>query len=398
MKKLLLFFLIVFLFACEKEISEKQADYFLKLYGTYLNDMASVVRELPGGGYVIVGTSETEERGTDISMIFTDEFGRQVGDTKYYGTEDDDNGNCILLLNDGLLVGGAVSNSDGNLNAAFIKTDFSGNIIHELTEYGGINDDETFCSVQKDDGGFFFVGYTNSSVNLNQLFIVSYNENLENQRVSANESGIQIVLKSIFKFRENQYFSIGTRIIDAAANKSQISVLLINEAGNYVVAGDFGDPANGNEFTSMVQQNDSTIFVLSTLKEAGSVSTKLDLRKLVFKFDDVNPEKLLYMKERNSIIFSEAGSLEANSLAIRDDGSMIMLATKHSADDKILLYQLDNEGNQVDALKEFGGSGDQAGASLLYSNESIVILGTNAFEGNSMLTLIKTDDQGNLWN
>ena len=394
MKIILLFFLLVSLFACEKEISEKQADYFLKFYGTYLNDYSSDLQELPDGGYVILGTSEVEDRGTEISLVRTDKYGRQVGQTRYYGTEGDDNGNGLLVLNDGFLISGATSNPDGTHNATLVKTDFSGIQTSELIIKDKSEENEAYDAIHRDDGGYFFVGYTGDNLS----YIVSYDDNFQNSHVTQNGEGSQIVLKKIYKYRENQYLSAGTKIIDGSANTSQVSFLLFNEVGNVGGPKYFGNPVNENDFASMVQQNDSTIFVLSTLREGGSGTPKLSLLKIVFIVDPSNPEKPLDMLERSNNTISGTGSLEANSLAIREDGTMILLATKTFAGDKnILLYQLDEEGKQIGSPKEFGGSGDQSGSALLYSEGNIVILGSNSFDGNSMLSLIKTDNQGNLW-
>jgi len=390
MRKLIPFILLIFLFSCEKEVSEKQADYFLKFYGTYLNDIAGDVCELPDGGYAIVGTSETVDSGTDISMINTDRFGRQVGDTKYFGTDGDDIGNGLYLYDEGILISGAVSTANGSLDAVLIQTDFSGNKL-DLHTYGGINNDEAFSVIRNDNGGFFFVGYSN-----NQYYIVSLDENFDNPKITVNDAADQIVLKKITKFRDNQYFSAGTRI-DQISNTTQISILDINKDGNVGNTKYFGDQSKGNDFAAMVQQNDSTLFVLSTLKE-GNPEGKLNLRKIVYKLRPLNPESFIYIEERSSIIFSETGSLKANSLAINDDGSMAILGTKTFALDKnMVLLLVDENGNQIGETKEFGGTGDQSGTSMIYSDGSILILGNNAVGGNSMLTLIKTDEKGNLW-
>ncbi len=397
MKRILLFFLFVSLFACEKEISEKQADYFLKFYGTYLNDYSSDLQELPDGGYVILGTSEVEGRGMDISLVRTDKYGRQVGETRYYGTEGDDIGNGILVLNDGFLISGATSNPDGTHNATLVKTDFSGIQTSELIREDTGEESEAYDAIQKDNGGYLFVGYIGAK---RFYYSVSYDDNFQNPHVtmgSIDNKGDGIVLKKICKYRENQYLSAGIKI-DESTNKSQVSFVFLNEDGNPENTEYFGNPANENDFASLVQQNDSTIFVLSTLREGGSGTPKLSLLKIVYKIDPTNPYSFLYIQEESSNTISGTGSLEANSLAIREDGTMIMLATKTFAGDKnILLYQLDKDGNQIGSPKEFGGKGDQSGSALLYSEGSIVILGSNSFDGNSMLSLIKTDNQGNLW-
>lgn len=400
MRKLIPFILLILLYSCEKEVSEKQADYFLKFHGTDLNDEAGDVCELPGGGYAIVGTSETKERGKDISMIITDRFGRQVGDTKFFGSKYNDKSNDLYLSDEGLIISGAVPNAvdTTKLDAVLIQTDFEGNKIGELHSYGGSNNDEAFASLKKGNGGFFFVGYTNSFGSNNQYYIVSLDENFNNPKVSANNTGDQIVLKKIIKFRDNQYFSAGTRIVNVNTNTSQISILFINEAGNIGSVSDFGDKSKANEFAAMVQQNDSTLFILSTLKD-GTADGKLNLRKIVYKLDQVNPEKMIYMEQRSSVVFSETGSLEANSLAVKDDGCLAILGTKtHNLDKNIVLLLVDENGNKIGETKEFGGSdGDQTGKSLVYLDGSILILGNNTVGGNSMITLIRTDDKGNLW-
>jgi hypothetical protein len=79
MKNFLFIFFPLILFtilSCDKEeISNKQAESFVKYYGGSLLDEGIRVLSLENKGYLLVGTMETPDIGKQICGIATEEFG-----------------------------------------------------------------------------------------------------------------------------------------------------------------------------------------------------------------------------------------------------------------------------------------------------------------------------------
>ena len=90
------------LFSCDREISESQADTFLKMYGSKGLDKAKGIAILSNGGYAICGTDSTSQ-GSKMILIVTDAYGNvKEGFPKYYPEENLNAGaNAIVAKNGG---------------------------------------------------------------------------------------------------------------------------------------------------------------------------------------------------------------------------------------------------------------------------------------------------------
>ena len=125
---ILSFFLLMYL-SCDKiEITDKQADSFVKFYGGPSLDYGVDVRQTSNGGYAILGTITTPDKGTDMCLIITDKYGNSVYDTKYFGGYYDDKGICLNMLDDGglILMGSYQDSISGSMDVFIVKTDNSG--------------------------------------------------------------------------------------------------------------------------------------------------------------------------------------------------------------------------------------------------------------------------------
>lgn len=377
MHKYIFILLAMFLcFSCEKELSEEQADYFLKFYGTYLDNFSSAVSKSDDGGYVIIGTTETEEKMKDIYFLKTDRFGRQIGDIKVFGGDWDDYGICLEDLPDGYLVGGSMTDSTGTRNAFLQKTDKNGIAIGDMIIYGkGNNRNDEFNSVvHRADGAYLAAGYSGDNI-----LIVSYNPFSDSRPDEKNA-----VINSLLPISDNW-------VIGAGTVSNLLTIVKINPSGNPSFEGEFGNPVNMNRFASFLQLSETNFLLLSNVSPSG-LNFSVNLWPVNYNGNELE-------EDVEPVVFGGSGSYEANSLIKLGNGNLAMLVTRSFAGDKnILLYILDANGNQLGEPKEFGGSGDQEGVALLDDEGSILILGTNAFEGNTMISLIKTDYQGNIWN
>lgn len=374
-------YVIIFLllaYSCEKEISEKQTEYFLKIYGTYLENYASSVRPSMDNGYVIVGTSETEENGTDITFIRTDRFGRQVGEIKYYGMSGNDYGLCVDQIENGYIIGGSVMDN-GVKKAFLLETDQEGNQVGEMIIYGP----GEYRSVRKrDDNTYLAVGSAG-----NTFLITNYNPDTKTFRESFTGAD-NTMLYSIGFTPEGKTLSSGSE-------GNQLNMVHIDQSGNYFATEKFGNPLAQNTFASFIVISESNSLLLSNISASG-IDFDVSLVKIQSSYN--GPVSLESDEVVDSTGISGSGSYEGNAIIRMDNGNLAVLVTRTFAGDKnMLLYIMDEDLNLTAEPKEFGGTGDQEGVDLLYDNDHILILGTNSYEGNTMITLIKTDSQGNIW-
>ncbi len=385
--KFLSYFLLIILFmGCEKEISDSQKDYFIKMYGSYLRDRAVCILPSTSGNFLVCGTSDTENNGSDIVLFTIDESGNRISDFNYVGLEGNDRAYSMKRTGNGFVISAFVTNAQGNLDAAIFTVNNNGEIINDLSLFGGTGNDYAYDVEERHEEGYIFVGSTQQA-GLDLLYIVTVDDNVEGPDVSRNLSGIQARLNRVLKTSDGEYIAGGTNITDPANSYSRMMLTRINKDGNFYIVRYFGNENENLILNDMVQQNDSVIFLMGTLKD-----TQTEVGRVILK-------KIVDFRERESYTFSADGSLDAKALSLKEDGSLIMVADQTIADDKnVMLFLLNSEGQEIADRKRYGGTGDQTASDVIYQNGSILILGANSYRGNSMISLIKTDENGNTWN
>ncbi len=393
-----IFLIFLLLTACQKEISENQAEYFIKFYGSFLDDEGYDVQPTSDGGYVIVGSSERVGSKKDIILIRVDKYGNQLSwSPKYFGDLGDDAAYSVRVLDDGsFIIAGYVTSGIGekaNKDAVLIRTDASGELIWQ-SKFGGSSDDEAKSVVAKESGGFIFVGYSGNAANLKQIYLVNVDDGghfiSSTIRPFAGEE-----LSSIIRLSDGNFLVAGTKYASLGAidnPESQILILVLNEVGNDLDNYTFGEADRSETVSGTFPSLDGNFFIIGTIATQDGKHKDILIKKLARR-------KIIWEKT-----ISADGFLEGKAVCEMDDGSLILIADKTDdfamkAEKKIELYFLDAQG-EVLSSKEYGASGDQSAEAVNYLNGRIVILGrnTNSIDVNSMITLIKTDREGNLWN
>jgi len=132
-------------------------------YGTEQNDRAQYVEQTSDGGYILTGgTGYFEGSGQDIWLIKTDAVGSVEweqtyggeGNEKAYTVHQEANGSYILT-------GHTASFGNGNLDVWLIKTDEFGNEIWNRT-FGGSEIDNAYSLQICPGGGYILTGITRS--------------------------------------------------------------------------------------------------------------------------------------------------------------------------------------------------------------------------------------------
>jgi len=134
-----------------------------RTYGGSDDEWGCSVLQLPGGGYVLAGHTESYGAGRkDVWLVRTDSVGDTLW-TRTYGGSDDDWGESVILTQDGgfAIAGYTYSYDVGGGDFWLIRTDASGDTLWTRT-YGGSDWEVGYSVVQTDDGGFAVCGYTRS--------------------------------------------------------------------------------------------------------------------------------------------------------------------------------------------------------------------------------------------
>jgi predicted secreted protein len=134
-----------------------------KTYGGTSVDCAYALVQTSGGGYALVGITNSFGAGSwDFWLVKADSLGNAQWNKTYGGTTDD-YANDLVQTSDGgyVLTGETGSFGAGGGDSWLVKTDSAGNMMWNKT-YGGINTDGAYALVQTGDGGYALAGYTRS--------------------------------------------------------------------------------------------------------------------------------------------------------------------------------------------------------------------------------------------
>lgn len=140
------------------------AELWRKTYGGRRHDMGRAMAAVPGGGWYLFGSTQSEGQGSfDQWLIRIDENGDSLWSKTYGGTEWE-YGNSVDVDRDGNLYLLGTTNSLGNTDSPDIflqKTDSQGNVIWALT-MGGSESDYGYQVKALPKGGCMVVGSTRS--------------------------------------------------------------------------------------------------------------------------------------------------------------------------------------------------------------------------------------------
>ena len=147
-----------------------------KTYGGSAEDRSTSVAIIPGGGYIICGSTASingdihrNQGGTDAWLLRLDENGDTLW-TRTYGGSGNERANSIVSAADGgfAITGftdshdGDIHNNHGGGDIWILKLNTAGDILWSKT-YGGSQWDEASAIVVTADGGYALAGLTNSN-------------------------------------------------------------------------------------------------------------------------------------------------------------------------------------------------------------------------------------------
>jgi hypothetical protein len=134
-----------------------------KTYGGTGNEYGYYVQQTSGGGYIVVGYTNSFGAGSyDIILIKTLSDGTLQW-AKTFGGTNGDGTRSVQQTSDGgyIVIGWTFSFGAGGMDMLLIKTDASGDVQWAKT-YGGIYEDRPTFVRQTSDGGYIVTAYTRS--------------------------------------------------------------------------------------------------------------------------------------------------------------------------------------------------------------------------------------------
>ncbi|MBN1145304.1 MAG: hypothetical protein JXA72_12815 [Bacteroidales bacterium] len=336
--------LLLIVFACdEKEISDIQAEQFVKFYKNYSEFSAADVTET-STGYAFVGTSKLDDETTRICLIRTDEYGNSIDSAKYfYRVVADqiynDRAFCLKTTSDGgfAILGSSRNPVTDKQDVIVIRTDQKGNRIwSHVFSSTGILEARHF---EIDDGGSFIItGYAQESDNIKRIWLAA----LDN---SGNEPW-------------------EPKLLSKLAPRDAV--------GQYVQILSDGFVITGTSKNNPSYPGIPNVFVLKTTDQGA-----------------VNDQYYL----------SSNTDEEGNCIRVLDDDHFLVLSTVKTAtgtDIALNAVSFTSFPHSVDWRKTYINNGKNVGCSVFKAGNSIYVLGTTATTAsNSAICLIAADASGN---
>jgi hypothetical protein len=386
--------ILALLNSCRGEtFSPSQADSFIKFFGDNNKDEGYDIRSLNDGGYLLVGTTTTENEGTNVILIRTDKYGNEVWESRQFGGLHDDRAYSLAELSDGsfaILGSTTVEAQNGNLvsNMYLIKANSRGDTLW-TRNYGGYSHETGFNLSETSDGGFILIGST-ESLNTGEKDIILIKTDPEGfeqwTRVHGGPSddvGTYVV--------ETDYGYIYTGYTRSYSQSGQansnIFIVKTNRLGRVTYPYTYG--STGDDYgKALIPMPEGGYLILGTTTDSGNDRKNVFLARL--EEDISNP---LWIKQ-----YGGQTNHVASCIKVTNEGNFVITGTQEisSGNHVIFLLKTDNNGNQL-FLRTFGGSGHQRAEAIdLTLDGGYVITGSNELGGNSMITLIKTKSDGDL--
>ena len=394
---ILLSILALLLSSCERDISPAQAEKFVKFYGSNLMDEAGEVKVLNTGGYAICGTINSSGTGKRMALILTDKNGNMLSDfPRFYTLDGLETGSVSMVVveggSGGFLLSGYLERPVGGTQNVqkdifLVRTTSTGEESWKRS-YGSGDDEHILHSIKRIGSGFLLAGYKERNGRSDVLVM------------GLTESGDSIRLG----FNYNNPYSENAR-----AN------YLLNTGRDYLCVCTLDKPNNdGTDLYVLTFDNELSPLerkVSSGPDETASSIVEVETNQFMILGNRINnsgnTEMVLYSIEKNGLFVTNTAELATISEANADligsrmiktsDGRYAIVGTMMEGGSGHITLQFLSSALTVGEQLSYGASGVQAGRDVDEDlDRGIVLLGENSMGANSIISLIKTRETGDL--
>lgn len=394
---ILISLLAIVLSSCDKDISSAQAEKFVKFYGNYLMDEAGEVEVLNNGGYAICGTISTSGSGRRMVLIVTDKYGNmQSGFPRSYTEEGLEAGaNSMVVIqggSDGFLLSGFVERPVAGSQTVqkdifLVRTSASGEELWQKS-YGSKEDEQILHSIEMIGPGFMLAG---SQVKSGRSKILVMGVTEEGDSIPL---GLNFPNPNAENATANYLVSTGSDYMCVCTfDKS-------NSEGTDILMLTFGDDLSPliknlsgelDEFGSCIVEEVANNYLV--LGNRVNASGKIEMVIYALEKDGLyitNSELVATISESNADLIGKRMIKTAN-------GRYAIVGTRVMESSTNIFLQFLSSGYTVAEQVSYGSSGVQAGSDIgIGMDRGIVLLGINSFGTNSVISLIKTSETGDL--
>jgi hypothetical protein len=388
--------LIGLLVSCEREMSVEQSEKFIKFFGSYSLDQATDVAILENGGFAISGISTSPDSGSRMTLILTDEYGNPMpGFPKYYTREGLNSGaNALVVKRGGLggfLMCGYIEESAGvtqpQKDLFLVRTKTDGQVIW-TRRFGSPDDESVLHAAEGISSGFILAGYQVRN-GKRDILIMGLEESGDSLELTLNYNNPYLDNASVnYILNTGDYYLCACTYSTIYNDDTDILMLNLNVELGFdveILEGNF------DESPSCILPDSEERFLV--LGNRLNVSGKSEIVVHLVETSGLlitNSLLLATISERDS-------DLHAERFVKTTDGGFVIIGTREMDGNKDIFLQFLLDDYQVGDRIIFGGRGNQLGADIdLPETGGLLLLGTNSFEGNSMISLIRTDDSGSL--
>lgn len=373
------------------DISKAQSDSFIKNYTPNQENSGARVCKLRDGGYALLGNTVTLTRETDICLIITDDNGNSVQKTKTYGGRKKDRGYCLKQLPDGgFVILGSRQNTTlerEDLDVYLIRTDRLGDTLWTRTFDEDARDDEGLWLDTDESGNIMMVGYAYKPVRRAWHFIVDQNGNPISGNNYSHRPGAGSAddeARYVRKIKEG-WLVIGT--IRTATETTPVW-LITNE---YTLASPYPAEKNTNEKANAVATlDDSTFYACGTVPD-GTGGTDV----LLYKFSKV-PDENEYRREWDTV-YTQGINDKGTSILMNDEQLFILSTQVYSDKNSNISVISTNLQGENPRYESYGGSSQMESHNFEFAGDGgLIISGTNKRDFKSSLVMIKTRTGGKL--
>jgi hypothetical protein len=386
--------LILLLAACSQEvkIGPDQEKSFMKFYGNIYQDAGNNVKEVPGIGYAIAGTTTLVEnnlpQAKDILFILTDRSGNLLREPQRFGGGGNDYGNSLALTPDGgfALAGTFTDTLNESTDIILLRFDAAGD--HLWTRIFEIPGNQTANAVKVTVEDSLFIAGSSDGKYL-WLKLADAENSTFVPVISTPGAGAVFTAADILPLER------GMALIGYTSRTAEKSSWITVAKYHTGQSDPFAVTPYENIFKEKVFSscyvNDSTYLVCGTRTGQDGLDKAL-IRKI--GKNDISEVGTVF-----SQVIDEAGvAISGKCIRLLQDGRIALLATRTiNEDSDMALYICSPAGVPLTTILLGDKGVQEAGAFEITSDGGFIITGSNLLDNNSMVSLIKLDAKGKLY-
>ena len=375
--------------SCEQS-DEEPARGFVKFYGGYQADAGNDVQVVPGGGYALTGVMNPDSVRR-MFLLVTDARGNQLDFSPvFYGGNHETSGNSLLVLDDGYLLTGFLKDTlpggEVKTDAYIVRTSKTGEEIWSRT-YGGDGDDVAFHAVQRRSGGFVVAGAMDNPDQQDPwVFMIDEEGNELGYEFKGNATGADG--RARFLLPAGEGYLCGATYDDGAYDGTDFYLIYLDEQCGVYDTRPMGTAYD--DHTRCVFRYQDAFALMGYAENLTSGVNELS----VYTFG-VDQNSIVDL-ERLATISRSGRDLTGEDCVVRDDGVIAVAGTFEENENRDMMLLFLEDGAESGRVT-YGELGNQSVHGIARTPDGgLVMAGTNGLEGNSVISLVKTDAKGAL--